>query len=92
MPLFKSMKVLTLNDLIVHENCKLMFRVHHKSAPLPIINLFPMMNHTYNTCRDSFSIPKHWLHKLNVSFMVRAIVDWDLVKKDVKEITNLKIF
>ena len=91
-PLYKSMELLTIEDLIVLQNVKLLYRVKEHKAAVPIINLFPIQKHSYSTRRDSFVINKHTLSKYNASFLVRAIIDWDKLQESTRKIENIKLF
>ena len=91
-PLFKLSKILSVQDMVKLENVKLIYRVKSKLVALPIINLFPLLKHQYNTRRYSLEIPQHKLKMYNLSFIVRAIVDWDLLKPEVKQKSSLNSF
>ena len=91
-PLFKSSKILQIKDIVRLENVKLIYRVRSKLIAVPIINLFPLFKHGYNTRRFSLQIRQHKLKMYNMSFIVRAIVDWDMLKSEVKQKPSLNSF
>ena len=59
MPLFKKLDLLTLNDFVHLQNVKLMHKINHKIAPVPIVNLFNVADHGYNTRNQGYYILKN---------------------------------
>ena len=76
MPLFKSMKTLTVNDLVYKENVLFVQRIVNAEAPLPVINLFDHATSTTLTRNRNIIIPKHKLALVNRSFLCKSVSDW----------------
>ena len=89
MPLFKSMRILVINDMVCLEHLKLLHRVTTGVAPLPIVNLFSKPSHQYCTRGTRFTVPRHTWAVYNNSFMVSAIRAWDSLKIENKGILKL---
>ena len=85
--------MLVVEDMMRLEQLKLLYRIHNKLAPVPLINLFPKQNHSYNTRGSNYVIGKHSLTKYNHSFLVRSVMErgkLDLVKKNKEHVNIFK--
>ena len=89
-PLFKSQGLLVIDDLVRLLNIKLIHRTLNGTVPRLLHSLFLSKGHMYETCRESFTIPRFKYKICHDSFLVQSIKDWDALINDVKCKTNVK--
>ena len=82
MPLFKSQKILKIDDLVCIENLKLIFHVDANLCPLPVKNLFVRPKHNHCTRRQSFLVSRHNSQMYNNSFLTKGLMAWDSLKPE----------
>ena len=90
-PIFKHLNILKLNDLVTLENLKLLYRVKHKYAPPPVIRIFQTSGGK-SSRNNNLIVPKHSSKRLNKSFVVRAIVQWNQLSYKIKNASSMYSF
>ena len=90
MPLFKKEMIITLWDLIILENCKLMHRLCYNLCPRAIEKMFD--RNKYNTRSGAFSVSQHKIKKFNDSFLCKSIQDWAKVPVELRLIEKRNRF
>ena len=75
MPIFRNLKILTLEDQYKLDNLKLMFRVSKNTAPLSIVKMFKQ------GVSQRLHVPKHRTTMLNRSFLCKPIMEWQKITK-----------
>ena len=91
MSIFKRYNILSIDDMVYLENVKLTFRVYNKLSPVPLNNLFKKLEHRYDT-RDKFAIPLFQHRICCISFLSRAVIDWNNIKSNIKFLPHVKLF
>ena len=71
MPLFKKSSILTVWDLVILENMKFMYKVHHEISPKPVRNLYEKREMMYQTRNNLYSSVSHRTTKFNESFLCK---------------------
>ena len=86
MPLFKSESILTVNDQLTLENCKIMYKISEDDSPTPLVNLFKRIVNvdTPQTRSQSLSMYPHKSARYNNSFLCKAIMEWLKLSMEVK--------
>ena len=91
MPLFKKFNILTIPDMSQCENLSLIYRIYHRIAPVPLLNLF-MTSSSQVTRHGNIVIPKHKLAKVNRSFLCKPIMQWQTLSTNTKLLQSKKSF
>ena len=95
MPLFKKQQIVTLDDVLLLENCKLMFRISNDQCAKPLSQFFVTNGNKssrYMTRNANVKIRRHTSSLVNRSFLCKSVCDWTKLKPEQKIQTNLILF
>ena len=81
MPLFKKLNILMLNDTIFLENCKFVFTLLHDVAPIPIRNMFKILDHHHANRGPNVTGVNHTLSAVGQSLLSKPFKDWQGLNK-----------
>ena len=90
-----------LHEAIKMENCKMMHKLEHHNLPGKLPLLFMTDNkgkslqksHKYNTRTKNIpKLPKTHTKLYSNSFLTKCINDYQTIPKEIREITNRKLF
>ena len=90
-----------LHEAIKMENCKMMHKLEHYNLPGKLPLLFMTNNkgnslqklHKYNTRTKNIpKLPKTHTKLYSNSFLTKCITDYQTIPKEIREITNRKLF
>ena len=91
--LFKSHRILKLEDLIELEIQKLMYKHAQDLLPIPLMNLFPTNATKYHTRQHWLPLVRKPNHEpLQKSFLTKGPKLWQSNNKDTKQCHHLKSF
>ena len=85
-PLFDNCKILTIAEVHILKISLFMYRVHHKIAPIPLIELFVRNSeiHSHNTrSQDKLRLPNFKLDVLKNSLRVIGVYVWNFINENV---------
>ena len=92
-PLFKASNILKIEDQLLLDNLKLIFRSLNELIAKPIMRFF--IGNGTKGCRTrntNVRIVKHSATIINKSFLCKAVRDWNNLDLDTKKITNAAVF
>ena len=84
MPAYKKMQLLSLPDLVNLECLKLMFCIDRNLSPTPVVNVFRIPNHQYNTRNKNVQNIRNSLMVVNQSFLNKAPILWQNLRTELK--------
>ena len=91
-PAFKKYNILTIDDIVKLDNCKLYYRVANDLCAKPLARFFKGGQMKYVTCNSNMAVPRHSLSIINRSFLCSSHRDWLNVDDNIKTSDNVKIF
>ena len=98
---YRTLEILKLNEAIKMENCKMMHKLEHNRLPGKLPLLFKTDNkgkslqktHKYNTRTKNIpKLPKTQTKLHKNSFLSKCINDYQTIPKELRELTNSKLF
>ena len=98
---YRTLAILKLNEAIKMKNCKMMHKLEHNRLPGKLPLLFKTDNkgkslqktHQYNTRTKNIpNLPKTQTKLYKNSFLSKCINDYQTIPKELREITNSKLF
>ena len=94
-PLFYETKLLKIQDIIEVELARFSYQYQHSALPNSLKNLFRSNEsmHQYNTRQKRLPrIEKHTRAIFNKSFLNKSIINWSMIKQDIKNLKTLDNF
>ena len=92
MPLFKKERILRLDDQLLVDNTKMMWKVNQNLVPEYVMNLFKCSNQENRTRNMNVVnfVPRST--KVKNSFLCRPVINWQELDIDLKDYSNIKQF
>ena len=95
-PLFKSLKIMKVDELIQLEQSKLAYKIKNRLMPVPILELFDRLGkktHRYDTRQKHLpNIKQHKSELYNKSFLCKSITYYSGLSNKITNTPNLKEF